>query len=175
MPEWIEVQRAWSGETLAPRKVAWATKNRDRLKRQFTPGEQAFCRIIDKMKSRLDSRAVKYLWYHREKPWHINSEIVFYGDFYFKAFKLLVEIDGDSHSGPAAKERDRWREQLIAVHRIETLRFTNEDVLSGDFRDVEQKFIESIARGVGMGPARRIVRESYRRMLLENLHIYGTK
>lgn len=172
MADWLDSQVAWSGEEISRRKLRWAIANRKKLKKQFTRGEQAFCRIIDKMKSRLPVKARKYLWYSRQQPWQINSEIVFFGDFYFKTFKLLIEIDGASHASESAKERDRWREQLLAAHAIRTVRFHDNELLDGDFRAIELRFIHAVAGTERIRLAARIVERGYFDMTRGNPHIY---
>jgi very-short-patch-repair endonuclease len=49
-------------------------------------------------------------------------------DFYCPELKLVIEIDGESHSPQEAVEHDKIRESHIKQFGIVFLRFTNEDV-----------------------------------------------
>ena len=50
-------------------------------------------------------------------------------DFYCPSLKLAIEVDGDSHFGDGAEERDAKRQQYLESFGIEFLRFTNEQVV----------------------------------------------
>ena len=49
-------------------------------------------------------------------------------DFYCPQVKLAIEIDGDSHFGGGAEERDKKRQSFIESYGIEFIRCTNGDV-----------------------------------------------
>jgi very-short-patch-repair endonuclease len=49
-------------------------------------------------------------------------------DFYCPKLKLAIEIDGDSHFIPGAKEQDKARQDYIEAFGIRFLRFTNNDI-----------------------------------------------
>ncbi|MEI8143514.1 MAG: endonuclease domain-containing protein [Candidatus Berkelbacteria bacterium] len=49
-------------------------------------------------------------------------------DFYCTTQRLAIEIDGDSHYGTKAKERDAERQKLISSYDIRFLRFTNREI-----------------------------------------------
>ena len=49
-------------------------------------------------------------------------------DFYCQEKKLVIEVDGDSHFTPEAKEYDRLRQIYIESLGIRIVRFTNDDV-----------------------------------------------
>ncbi len=51
-------------------------------------------------------------------------------DFYCPALKLAIEVDGSSHDGDDAQERDTMRQQNIEALGIRFLRFTNQEVLA---------------------------------------------
>ena len=49
-------------------------------------------------------------------------------DFYCPEKKLAIEIDGDSHFNPKAKQYDKEREEYIKSFGVIFLRFTNKDI-----------------------------------------------
>ena len=49
-------------------------------------------------------------------------------DFYSRKVRLSIEIDGDSHYTPEAKEYDRIRTLRLEMREIKELRFTNEEI-----------------------------------------------
>ncbi|MFH1171861.1 MAG: endonuclease domain-containing protein [bacterium] len=49
-------------------------------------------------------------------------------DFYCAELRLVIEIDGDSHSHPEAQKYDRVRDSFISAHDIHILRVTNQQV-----------------------------------------------
>lgn len=51
-------------------------------------------------------------------------------DFYCPQIRFDVEVDGESHNRPAAKEYDRERDEQLKSIGITVLRVTNEDVKS---------------------------------------------
>ena len=51
-------------------------------------------------------------------------------DFYCPEIRLDVEVDGESHDRPAAREYDQDREEQLKSLGIAVLRFTNEEVKS---------------------------------------------
>lgn len=152
--EWADANPTKTGEPPTERMCRWIAETQKKLLKAFPKGERAFCRIIDLMKSKLPRRWMGRLHYTRQKVFMVASEVVFFGDFYFKNVRLLVEIDGATHLGDEAREKDAWRASLVSLFRRTTvLRFTNDQVLHGDFRLVEQTFIEaasaSLPRAVG--------------------------
>lgn len=67
---------------------------------------------------------------NRLNGWHFRRQQVigsFIADFYCHAASLVVELDGGIHA--AQKEYDQERTEIMNTHGIETLRFTNEQVL----------------------------------------------
>jgi very-short-patch-repair endonuclease len=51
-------------------------------------------------------------------------------DFYIPALNLIIEIDGPCHDPEEDRRRDEW---FTRVRGIKVLRFTNEQVLTGEF------------------------------------------
>jgi very-short-patch-repair endonuclease len=49
-------------------------------------------------------------------------------DFYCPEYKLVIEVDGDTHQGLQAKEYDAVRDLFMNSLNIKVIRFTNEDV-----------------------------------------------
>jgi very-short-patch-repair endonuclease len=50
-------------------------------------------------------------------------------DFYCPALRLVIELDGGQHNQNANKEYDSARSEYLKEHRIDVLRFWNNDVL----------------------------------------------
>ena len=61
---------------------------------------------------------------YRQRP--IDNFIV---DFYCPKLKLVIEIDGDSHSSENAQKYDRERTKILAGYGLKVIRFNNEEVL----------------------------------------------
>ncbi len=55
---------------------------------------------------------------------------IFIADFYCHKLKLVIEVDGEIHSGNQAKEYDDSRSGELERFGIIVLRFKNEDVLN---------------------------------------------
>jgi very-short-patch-repair endonuclease len=66
-------------------------------------------------------------------------------DFYCVQAKLAIEVDGDSHFTPEAKQYDPQRQLYIEAFGIRFLRFTNVEVY-----DNLDGVIEAIARALGL-------------------------
>lgn len=54
----------------------------------------------------------------------------FIADFYCHKFKLVIEVDGNIHNNPDAKEYDLGRQFEIEELGIKVIRFSNEEVLT---------------------------------------------
>jgi very-short-patch-repair endonuclease len=50
-------------------------------------------------------------------------------DFYCPELKLVIEVDGDSHSSADAQTYDAIRNDFMVSLGITTLRFTNDEVM----------------------------------------------
>lgn len=142
--DYFDRQVAWSGERVPRSMAIWACNTRRSLLKAFPPGERAFCRMLDKLRFRLPPDAKYVLHYRRQKEFHVTAEFVFFGDFYFKVPKLLVEIDGSGHDTTLAIERDKWRSSLIAAKRVTTVRFTDTDIADRSWREIQHDFIISV-------------------------------
>ena len=66
----------------------------------------------------------------RQKP--IDNFIV---DFYVASFRLVIEIDGESHYSENGKIYDAQRTAILEGYGLTVLRFTNEQVIKR-FKDV---------------------------------------
>jgi very-short-patch-repair endonuclease len=69
----------------------------------------------------LKGRQVRGYDFHRQKP--LLNFIV---DFYCSELLLAIEVDGSVHDGRF--EEDQLRQELIELHGVSFLRFTNEQV-----------------------------------------------
>lgn len=50
-------------------------------------------------------------------------------DFYCSELRLVIEVDGDTHSSPDERAYDLEREDFFLALDIQTVRFTNQEVL----------------------------------------------
>jgi very-short-patch-repair endonuclease len=66
-------------------------------------------------------------------------------DFYCVQAKLVIEVDGDTHFTPEAKQYDAQRQSYIEAFGIRFLRFTNVEV-----HDNLDGVLEAIARALGL-------------------------
>lgn len=72
----------------------------------------------------------------RQRPIHH-----FIVDFYCAQLKLVIEIDGDSHSTQESQSYDRERTEILNCYGLRVVRFTNQQVLN-EFEGVCQKITE---------------------------------
>jgi len=89
------------------------------------------------------TKAERHLWYdylrhlavrvHRQRPIHH-----FIVDFYCPALKLVIEIDGETHSTETAKAYDLERTQILEGYGLQVIRFNNQEVLNS-FQGVCEK------------------------------------
>ncbi|NWF98580.1 MAG: endonuclease domain-containing protein, partial [Nitrospirae bacterium] len=73
----------------------------------------------------LKGKQLKGYDFHRQKP--ISDYIV---DFFCNKLKLVIEIDGYTHSFEETFERDRKKVKRLNELGITVLRFSDEDVLN---------------------------------------------
>ena len=84
--------------------------------------------------------AEKKLWYEflRDLPYKFTRQkpLGYYvADFYCSSQRLVIELDGDSHSTDAAQRYDRRRTAALELQGLRVARFTNTEVLH-DFESV---------------------------------------
>ena len=89
-----------------------------RLKRHATEAERRFCCV-------LAMRGIAYRF--QQGFYHPYYRIV---DFFVPSLNLAIEIDGPCHDPEMDRIKD---EQFTRTRGIEVLRFTNEEILSGNF------------------------------------------
>lgn len=88
---------------------------RTKLRNDLTPAEKMLWFHI-----RSNQLGVKFRRQHGIGP--------YIADFYCPVFKLVIEIDGDSHYDENGIQHDRARTQYFINNRIEVIRFTNHQV-----------------------------------------------
>lgn len=142
-----------TGEVIEQKFLNWVSKTQQKLKKAFPIPERAFCRILDKMLHRLGNKWKRRLHYTRQKYFIVSPGVVFFGDFYFRNARLLIEIDGYEHTTSLGKDKDEWRTKLISAWKVTTARIKNDDVINKDFREVEQWFVNQV---VNQGKTSRI-------------------
>ncbi|MBD0335150.1 MAG: DUF559 domain-containing protein [Cyanobacteria bacterium Co-bin13] len=84
--------------------------------------------------------AERRLWkgYLRHFPYRVLRQRPidhFIVDFYCAALRLVIEVDGESHSSEEARERDLERTRVLEGYRLRVVRFTNREVME-DFEGV---------------------------------------
>jgi adenine-specific DNA-methyltransferase len=84
------------------------------LRKSQTTGEKSLWQ-------RLRARRFEGLKFRRQVP--IGPYIV---DFLCAEKRIILEIDGDSHFQPGAKEKDEKRELYLCQQNFKVLRFTNQ-------------------------------------------------
>ena len=93
--------------------------------------------------------AEKHLWQHiRKKQLGIKFRRQ-YGvgryitDFYCPEYKLVIELDGDSHDSLEAQAYDEERNTFMTAIGLDVLRFTNQDVFT-NIEGVLQRIQEQV-------------------------------
>lgn len=170
IPQWAISK---SGEVISEKFIKWIASTKKKLIKSFPKAERLFCRIVDKMTARLRKKWRRGLHYTRQKYFIVSDGIVFFGDFYFRNFKLLVEIDGASHRGDDAKEKDAWRTKLIEAWKVTVVRITNTELETIDFRHIEDWLINQLYQA-GNRKVGNILLKDYLQMKIKNHHIYDS-
>ena len=85
---------------------------------------------------------------YRQRP--IGNFIV---DFYCSSRKLVIEVDGDSHTPEPAKIYDQERTNVLNGYRLQVVRFTNREVFC-EFEEVCLKLAELLAQTPPAPPRR---------------------
>ena len=106
------------------------------LRRPLTPAEQ-------KVWQRLRGKQLYGIKFRRQHP--IFRFIL---DFFCYQHRLVIEIDGDSHTQPDQILYDQARTEWLEQRGLRVIRFTNREV----FTNLECVLAE-IARQCGIGPA----------------------
>ena len=86
--------------------------------------------------------------FSRQKP--INRFIL---DFYCSKLNLAIEIDGGTHN--KKKENDNLRDLFLFKIGVETIRFTNEEILT-DLEKVKQEILKTCSRLACQGEVSRV-------------------
>jgi len=158
---WLEEQVTRSGETLSSRQVVGLLRKRSNLTKAFPAAEQAFCKIVEGIKRDMAPETRGLIKYQRQKLISVTAEFSFFADFYFRAFKTVVEIDGSSHRGRLAIEKDAIRTKLIQGNGTRICRFWNEEV-EGDPQAVRDRLIAFLAADSGRRKIKQRFIESFR-------------
>ena len=93
--------------------------------KDLLPLAQAMRRTMTPAEYRLWEDCLKHMpvKFRRQRPF--GPYIL---DFYCASAKLVIEIDGDSHSIPEIIHSDIMRTDYLQIQGLEILRFTNHDV-----------------------------------------------
>ncbi len=103
-----------------PRKHPYSPllKNKSRkLRNQPSPAEKRFWNFLREMPF------YESITFNRQKT--IGSYIV---DFYCHQFRLVIEVDGDSHGQSLTQSKDVERTEFLESQGLTVLRFTNAEV-----------------------------------------------
>lgn len=76
---------------------------------------------------------LKGLRFLRQHPilFNVNNSVHFFiPDFYCPKYKLIIEVDGDTHDKKEQKEHDYMRTVTLKEMGMKIIRFKNEDVMS---------------------------------------------
>lgn len=95
-------------------------------------------RDLRKRATKCELSVAKFLWAERvvyiaQCPFQVEGR-TYFADFYIPALKLVVEIDGSGHDSPQQFYYDRERDALLESIGISTLRITNREVRSGEYK-----------------------------------------
>jgi very-short-patch-repair endonuclease len=104
------------------------------LRRNQTEAEKAFW-------SHVRNRQFRGLRFFRQ--YSIGRYVL---DFYCPKTNIAVELDGGQHAGDESREYDALRTEYLKVHKIEVVRFWNNDVLQnikGVLARIEEKITSS--------------------------------
>lgn len=139
---WIESRQCWSGETIPAPRMEWSLMNQKRLLKAQTNAEKYF----GKWFSGLAGKGKSVFRFTKQKPFHVTPEFLFYIDFYFKRFKLAVELDGAHHLTTMGKAQDEVRTKLLSAKGIRVIRFQNDTVLA-DITPISHSVLRAMYRG----------------------------
>ncbi len=113
----------YDGEPISSRYLNTIRGCRKQLQ-ALTPTERIFEEKVAKV-IQADVRTP----YITQRTFFITDQIAFIADFYFKKFKLAIELDGQRHHYANEKVRDEWRSQMLKEHAgVTVLRFSNRRV-----------------------------------------------
>lgn len=101
------------------RKVELMVLRRGQLIRKATPAEKAMETILKESK----------LKYRFQAPFFTHKSF-YIVDYLVKGYKLIIEVDGLSHSYPKQQQYDEKRELFLARGGYTTLRFTNTSIIT---------------------------------------------
>lgn len=113
--------RSWCGEEVSPKRLSRINTLKKRLVNKETKQEKIFKQHMSKY-----CKKGTPIWFTPQKAVHVHQEQAFILDFYFKQFKLCIEIDGDCHT--RRKSYDNWRSEVLATKKIEVMRFSNDRI-----------------------------------------------
>jgi very-short-patch-repair endonuclease len=109
---------------------------RRELRNHMTPAEKRLWLML---------RGKQFLGTKWRRQYSVGPYVV---DFYCPSSKLAIELDGDSHFGGGAEDRDANRQAYLESFGIRVIRFVNQDVFGNLPRVLEEiaKTIEETAR-----------------------------
>lgn len=91
----------------------------------------------------LDSKSIRYV--SEKKFYNSITKRNYFCDFYFDDLNLVIELDGNQHT--KTKEQDYIRDQYIKnTYKIEIIRITAKQYLSGKFTDLIYQILKTGAR-----------------------------
>ena len=109
------------------------------LRKQMTKAEACLWKYV------LKARLMKGYSFRRQRP-----VLNYIADFMCKELKLVIEVDGITHTFDGAKERDEIRQQNLERAGFTVIRFDDEEVLT-EINSVKKR-IENVIKELNPPP-----------------------
>ena len=77
--------------------------------------------------------------YYTQVPFRIVADKkrhVYFADFYIPEIQTIIEVDGESHEGESAKQKDAERDEMFLRIGILTIRVKNKSVIDGKMDEI---------------------------------------
>lgn len=153
----------YDGERISTKYQTDLNHFRRQLVKKQTPAEKFFEENIAKL-----VREEAQTYYIPQRIFYITDGVAFITDFYFKKFKVVVEVDGPRHFYGRDKERDEWRDRLLLDHAgVSVVRFSNNAVLKRR-NDVFSQTVRFLATTKNATPShQKFLRKVYSDLLID--------
>ncbi len=139
----------------------------------YIPYDKSLREMARKLRSNLTPAEIKFwttlrimpfykqYYFNRQKP--LGGFIV---DFYCHSLRLVIEIDGDTHSTDSAESYDQKRTRWLEDQGLQVIRFLNHDVLNeinGVMETLERIIEKILAEESPQPPSLRQAQDRLRR------------
>ena len=108
-----------------------------------SPQIKAFSKEMRKNQTPMERRVWNYLRVLKKDGYHFRRQVIFDNyivDFACHTSKVIIEIDGDSHTTDLAQTKDKRRDHFLFSRGYQVLRFWNSEVkedIEGVMRNIE--------------------------------------